>query len=206
MDASDPTPERQRLARVYAEMSEGQLQKLGDSAATLTEEAREALRAELHRRRLDIKLAGSEPPNRLRLRELVTVGTFRDLPEALLAKGMLESADIETSLADDNMVRMDWFFSNLLGGIKLCVAQEDALVAANLLNRRIPNAFSVPGVGDYQQPRCPHCQSLDISFEDLHKPAAWISSYLGLPIPFPRRRWKCQSCDREWREAEPKTA
>ena len=51
----------------------------------------------------------------------VTLRQFRDLPEALLAKGSLESAGIQVYLVDDNMIRMDWFISNLLGGIKLNV-------------------------------------------------------------------------------------
>ena len=53
--------------------------------------------------------------------DLVMIRQFRDLPEALLAKGSLESAGIEAFLVDDNMVRIDWFLSNLLGGIKLSV-------------------------------------------------------------------------------------
>jgi len=43
---------------------------------------------------------------------MVTVRQFRDLPEALLARDSLVSAGIEAELADDNMVRMDWFISN----------------------------------------------------------------------------------------------
>ena len=39
--------------------------------------------------------------------ELVTLRHFRDVPEALLAKGKLESAGIACALADGNLVRMD---------------------------------------------------------------------------------------------------
>lgn len=41
-------------------------------------------------------------------RDMVAIRRFRDLPEALLAKGSLESAGIECALTDENMVRMDW--------------------------------------------------------------------------------------------------
>ena len=54
---------------------------------------------------------------------------FQNLPEALLAKGSLDSSGIECFLTDDNMVRMDWFMSNLLGGAKLLVNREDAEAA-----------------------------------------------------------------------------
>ena len=70
--------------------------------------------------------------------DLVILRQFRDLPEALLAKGSLASAGIESFLADDNMVRMDWFISNLVGGIKLCVRPEDAEAALEMLEQPIP--------------------------------------------------------------------
>jgi len=50
--------------------------------------------------------------------ELVTLQHFRDVPEALLAKGKLESAGIACALADGNLVRMDWLLSNAIGGIR----------------------------------------------------------------------------------------
>jgi len=68
-------------------------------------------------------------------RELVVIRVFVDLPEALLAKGSLESAGIECFLVDDNMVRLDWFMVNVFGGIKLKVAAEDAEMARAFLNR-----------------------------------------------------------------------
>ena len=40
--------------------------------------------------------------------DLVTIERFRDLPEALLAKGKLESAGIRCFLADSELVRTDW--------------------------------------------------------------------------------------------------
>ena len=58
---------------------------------------------------------------------------FRDLPAALLFDSILDSAAIECFLADENTIRMDWFWSNLLGGIKLCVRMADADTASSLL-------------------------------------------------------------------------
>jgi hypothetical protein len=68
-------------------------------------------------------------------RELVVIRVFVDLPEALLAKGSLESAGIECFLVDDNMVRLDWFMVNVFGGIKLMVPVESAETARAFLNR-----------------------------------------------------------------------
>jgi hypothetical protein len=68
-------------------------------------------------------------------RELTTIRVFVDLSEALFAKGCLESAGIECFLIDDNMVRLDWFMVNVIGGVKLKVAAEDAEMARAFLNR-----------------------------------------------------------------------
>ena len=73
----------------------------------------------------------------------MSIRRFRDLPEALLAKGGLESAGIECFLADDNMVRLDWFISNLLDGVKLLVNSGDAEDAVTVLNQSIPENFDV---------------------------------------------------------------
>jgi len=53
-----------------------------------------------------------------RLRELVTIQSFRDPLEAMLAKAMLDSAGIECFLADDNTGRILGFASNVIGGIR----------------------------------------------------------------------------------------
>ena len=128
--------ERQRLRRVYEALSDGELEQLAHETNTLTAEAKAALTEELSRRKIAaVTEAGDtgEQKGHAELRELLTIRQFRDLPEALLARSVLESAGIESFLGDDNLIRMDWLWSNLLGGIKLRVRQEDALVASRLL-------------------------------------------------------------------------
>ena len=146
MATIDPEQEHHRLVQLYAQMSEGELQKLAEDAASLTDEARQALQSEILGRGLNIALHDFRPLDELDLRELVTIRKFRDLPDALLAKGNLESAGIECFLLDDNMVRLDWFISNLIGGIKLQVNQEDAKIASEVLDEPVPEAFDVEGV------------------------------------------------------------
>src|ERR1700688_2640280 len=210
MSRIDPAQERQRLMAFYSGQLDGELEKVFGQADELTEIAREVLRAELSRRGLNteplerafvplpVPLAPPIPPPQIKtpsaelpawldadlaLRELVTLRKFRDMPEALLAKGCLESAGIESCLVDDNMVRLDWFWSNLIGGIKLHGRQEDSEAANRILGQPIPEGFDVAGVGEYQQPHCPKCQSLDVNFEELDRPVAFVSAYLNVPIP-----------------------
>ncbi len=203
----DAEQERQRLTKLYAVMSEGELEAMAADSAELTDMARRALTDELARRHPEevAVLGGSASPGRdsVELADVVSIRQFRDLHEALLAKGALDSAEIESFLVDDNMIRMDWFWSNLVGGIKLCVKQEDADTALDLLGQSIPGEFEVEGVGPYEQPRCPNCQSLDITFEDLNQSVAWVSvCLLGLPIHLHRKRWLCNFCGEKWRQTE----
>lgn len=201
MAAENPDHERERLTQVYAGMSEGELQKIADAAPDLTDVARQALANEIARRGLSVRLADYIAVDELEQRELVTIRKFRDLPEAVLAKGMLDSAGIESYLADDAMVRMDWFISNLLGGIKLEVKPEDAEAALEVLHQPIPESFDVEGAGTYVQPNCPKCQSVDITFEALDKPIAYVSAWLFVPIPLAKETWKCESCGHTWADA-----
>ena len=136
--------ERKRLAQFYAELSDGELQQLASEAGSLTEEARAALADEMSRRKIALEASAdfedTRPTSRnVEMRDLLTIRQFRDLPEALLAKSVLDSAGIECFLGDDNLIRMDWLWSNLLGGIKLRVRQEDALVASRLLEGSAPS-------------------------------------------------------------------
>ena len=63
----------------------------------------------------------------------IVLRRFRDMPDAFLFSSMLDSTDIEYYLADENTIRMDWFWSNFLGRIKLCVRKADADEASSLL-------------------------------------------------------------------------
>lgn len=182
-------------------MSDLKLAELVRDASSLTEAAQDAVAAEMQRRGLrpeDANVVAGH--DEVEFQDLVTIRKFRDLPEALLAKGSLESAGVECYLTDDNMVRMDWFISNLLGGVKLNVKAEDASAAMEILNQPIPEGFDVEGSGLYQQPRCPACQSLDISFEELNKPVAYATAYIGLPLPVHDRTWRCHACHHKWED------
>jgi len=143
-----------------------------------------------------------ELPNRRTLPSLVTLEHFRDMPEALLAKGKLESAGIDCLLADGNLVCMDWLLSNAIGGIRLQVRRQDLESARALLNEPIPAEFGDEELGEpFIQPRCPRCFSLDIGFERIDRfwtYGLWL--LLSFPIPVRKDHWKCYTCDVEWVE------
>ncbi|HUJ82979.1 MAG TPA: hypothetical protein VLW83_13925 [Candidatus Acidoferrales bacterium] len=188
------------LARHYAGLSEDELRVLAADSESLSPVARDALRSEIARRKLNIELDVLQSEDPAQREDLVVVRTFRDLPDALIAKDVLTSAGIDCSLADATTIRMDWFWSNALGGIKLCVRRHDAEAAVELLDQERPSSFEVDGVGEYAQPHCPKCNSMDVSFKELYKPVAYGSLFLSVPIPVERRGWKCHACGHAWEE------
>ncbi|HEY6768214.1 MAG TPA: DUF2007 domain-containing protein [Candidatus Sulfotelmatobacter sp.] len=193
--------EWRRLAEHYSRMTEGELLRIAREPEFLTELAWDALEEELDRRHLGLPEEATQAlPDELQIRELVTVRKFRDLPEALLAKGCLESAGIECFLADENLVRLDWFISNFIGGIKLNVGPADIENAQKILDEPILEGIYVHGVGLYEQPRCPKCQSLDVSFQELDQSISYVTAFLHVPIPVQRNAWRCRSCGVGWEE------
>jgi hypothetical protein len=201
MNHSQNEPER--LAELYAGMDEVELRELAQDAGALTDVAQKTLRAELSKRKLDVALEyPAEKADEPSHPELITLRQFRDIPEALLAKSVLDSEGIECFLADENTIRMDWLWSNLLGGVKLWVKREDAGRASELLDRKSPEGFDVEGDETQQQPRCPKCNSANILFEELSKHTAYATVILHFPIPIKHLGWKCHACGYQWEETD----
>jgi len=218
MGKIDPAKERARLAALYSEMNDLELQKVGANPEALTEWARAALLEEMRKRGLawkrepqakpisdeEILMRLREYPERnsagvdhdflgrvgikaflfedvsadragqrvdsngthllVRARDLaaarqqltdkdemeaaiaqetqepappskpVVLRQYRDITEAMVDKTALESAGIACFLYDDNLVRLDWFISNAIGGVKLVVAQNTAEEADRILS------------------------------------------------------------------------
>jgi hypothetical protein len=136
MTMHDMDKERWRLSRLYGSMTEGEVEKLAADAGSLSDAAKWALKMDLSRRGLKTKLEEAAPlPEAAEHSKLVILRKYMTLPEALVAKGVLDSAGIQSFLGDQNIIRMDWFLSNALGGVKLRVREEDLEVATDLLNQ-----------------------------------------------------------------------
>ena len=172
-------------------MEDAELDKIGANPDSLTDVARQVLGAEMSRRGMHLP---EKAPARVEPPSPVMIRRYRDLPEASIAKSVLDSAGIQNFLVDDNMVRLDWFCSNLAGGIKILVREEDAEEANKLLAQDVLEQFDVEGVGQYDQPRCSYCQSWDVSFDGLDKRLSYGSLGVGVPIPVVNKGWKCHSC------------
>jgi hypothetical protein len=217
--------ERKRLQARFVAMSDLELQKVAKGYRGFTEWAFEVFSAEMDRRDLEwpgkrqiwqpLDQPGAisskakageltvdehrEPGEQGEPGEPVALRTYRDMTEALTDRMVLEGAGIECYLFDENMIRLDWLWSNLLGGLKLMVKKRDAEEADRLLGQSIPEKFDVEGVGQYEQPRCPQCGSMDVTYEGLMKRVAGAGLLLlGLPITVNMKGWNCHSCEHQW--------
>jgi hypothetical protein len=137
------------------------------------------------------------------LDQLVPIARFDLSAEAHLAKSVLEGAGIDCTLVDEEIVSLDWFYSLMMGGIKLCVRQSEAALARDLLtsapSQDSPEA-PMESVEEERRPPCPHCGSADVIHERVwHRFAMGSLFVLGIPIPIQRNGWKCRKCCREWR-------
>lgn len=124
---------REWLAASYAQKSDLELVSLAGNQRVLTEEAVSALEAEFAKRGIPFEREALAISDEAEVK-LIPIRRFRDLPQALVAKGLLESAGLKCFLSDENTIRMDWMWSNALGGVRLWVREDDLPEAATLLS------------------------------------------------------------------------
>ena len=194
-----PSPED--LAAQYAQMSETELLELARSYDGLLEIAQEALRAEFARRGLDPPLV--EEPDEPEFRRLVRVQRYRDLTEAFVGRSLLESAGIPAWIADEHLVRMNWFLSNMVGGRRLQVDERDEAAAREILEQGVPGTITYGPEEVYVQPTCPNCGSAEITLGDGTESGRSLVALYLLAIPVSPREaaWHCEACGAQWADA-----
>lgn len=118
-------------------------------------------------------------------------------------RAKLQAAGIDCFLADENIIRLDWFWSNAFGGIRLQVLEENVNPAMDILREDIPPVFSEEEVGqEYVQPRCPRCNSLDVRFEEYSGISLFVLYVFSVPLPIHTNYWKCEECGQKWRDMD----
>jgi predicted RNA-binding Zn-ribbon protein involved in translation (DUF1610 family) len=190
------------MAAQYAQMSETELMELARSYDGLTEVAQAALRAEFARRGLEPPLV--EEPEELEFRRLVTVRRYRESTEAFVGRSLLESAGIPAWIADEHLVRMVWFYSDFVGGMRLQVDERDEAAARAILEEGVPPTIAYGKEEVYVQPTCPKCGSAEITLGDgTERGRSLVALYvLQIPVPPREARWHCDACGAEWADAE----
>jgi hypothetical protein len=137
----DLEQERQRLAKLYAEMSDEELAKVGQDPAALTEWAQEALRTEMRRRGLEWRDAAGEAemPTPREDDTLVLARVYADTMRAAQDKSVLEGAGFEVHLFGERTANLGgltfWIPSD---GIRLMVRSSERAAALEVLEGRAP--------------------------------------------------------------------
>ena len=198
MNKPDPQEERTRLEQLYAGMADEELDQLLDSADELTDLARDALKAEVEKRGGHVEYELEPGQGEDEHPALITIAEFRDMQEAMLACGLLKSAGIEFFLADENTVRMNWFWSNMIGNMRLMVREQDVEAAQEILKQPPDMAEAEP---PFEKQKCPNCGSLDIEFRGMDQGLGMSKGWDGSRSSAARDLWTCNECGAQWRGA-----
>ncbi len=137
-----------------------------------------------------------------RYEQRVVVAALDSPWEAELACSRLETEGFRATLADDNLIRMDWFVARAVGGIKVLVPESEAAAARALLDTPadLPEIGLATGDDHPDALLCPNCGSDNLVRERFSR-GGFVGSFLllGFPLPILRRRWRCGRCSRLWR-------
>jgi len=199
--------EQDRVTKQFADMSETELMDAARAYDGLQPEAQFLLREEFGRRSLEPPLIEEKLWQLPSFQNLVTVATYRDLSEAIVARAALESADIPCFLQDENMIRMDWGYSNFLGGLRLQVPEQDEARAREVLSSPRPASIDFAEATGFAQPTCPKCSSTVIELKKPGRANLALLWFFGIPIPARSKHpgkevWHCLTCGTTWLDDE----
>jgi hypothetical protein len=199
--------EEEEFERFYRERNAQELLDVARSYDDLQPAAQQAIRSEFARRGMqppfcDEVAADDQHVEALELRKLITIERFRDLSEAIAARSAIQSAGIECFLQDENFVRIDWGYSNYVGGIRLQVASKDATDVAAILRAAPPDSSTQPEL-TADDLLCPRCGSYSVRRSELHRGRALaLLWFFSLPTPRGELVYMCDKCGCRWTDDE----
>lgn len=128
------------------------------------------------------------------------VDAFPTPEMAHIARSAIEAAGIECYVANENVVRLDFFWSQAMGGVKLFVPEADLERAREiLLTEAQPEASEAAAFLDEKQ-MCPACGSRRVRFVNEATALTKAAFFFCIPLPFFRKTWRCNECRHEWKE------
>lgn len=127
---------------------------------------------------------------------MITLAQFSKPEEAHLLRLRLEAGGVRAFVQDENVVNLNWLFSNAVGGVRVQILEGDLEAAKEILAE--PPLDDAP-----TRVECPRCGSDKTSIDEFPRKLAFLSLILlGFPILFSERRWSCSECGHKWK-AEP---
>jgi len=128
---------------------------------------------------------------------MTTIATFTKPEDAHLLRMRLEAYGVSAFVQDESFVNLDLLYSNAIGGVRVQVADEDLREVKDLL-------AADPGISDQTDSiQCPKCGSTSIENERFSRRWGYLSLlFLGFPLIFFRRRFRCSDCLHTWKSGQ----
>jgi hypothetical protein len=129
--------------------------------------------------------------------QLVTIGSYSTAYEACLVRGELEAFYIDATLADENVIGVNWLWSNALGGVKVQVPESEVEAALGILGTG--QSDEAEGQDVPQATVCPACGSTDTHYF-LDKRGSFLTwLLLGVPVMPAVSKRVCAGCGHKWK-------
>lgn len=126
-----------------------------------------------------------------------TVAAFSHAHGAHLVRGRLEAEGLSAFVGDENLIGLNWMYSQAVGGVKVWVADVDYEAALRVLgadHSLRPEEIHADGP---EEEYCPSCGSAAI--ERPYSRWSLISSLiLAVPVFFRKKYQECARCGTRW--------
>ncbi len=124
---------------------------------------------------------------------LVTIGAFSKPEVAHLVRMRLVAGGVPAFVLDENMVQMDWLYSNAIWGVRLQIEEEDGERAREILK----------DAGDIlllDRPVCPTCASIQTAPDETPDVCLFLSLALVGFLYFCPSSLEMRDCGQIWNE------
>jgi len=146
---------------------------------------------------------------------MVTIATYREMQDALVAKDKLDAAGIHCVLSPgaaagtprpaatfrEDSPGMDGFRAKAADDVHLQVHEEDAQAATEILT----GGSADEDLDDMlDEPLCPTCGSMDLHYHDGKHWRPWVGIFVAgqATVATHKREWRCDECGATWTEDE----
>lgn len=133
--------------------------------------------------------------------DLVTIASYNDPISATFDQHKLEEHGIDSYIADEMTIAMQWTLLNALGGIKLQVSTVDVEEAHRVIGEQVEvqPTEEHPDLGPTELV-CPSCGSHSIHSKPIsHIFYGILMLLFGTAMPLrPKQRHRCDNCDHTW--------
>lgn len=129
---------------------------------------------------------------------LVTIARYLYTWEAEIVRGLLESEGIPATLADENIVRLNWSYALAVGGVRLQVPVQCVEAARSVMLKQQQGEYALALEKEFELPpaTCSKCGARDL--QPIH--SVWwlvllaLSFGLAAIFPPPRNGVRCGKC------------